>query len=94
MQQKVQWKKKLKKNWWWKKGTCLVLDDDHDHDDYHDVIQQCIKMVNLNKKKKNLWKRSNVVETSTKNNKEKKVTKIERNKPIAKNNGDSDATKT
>jgi hypothetical protein len=69
-----------------------VLVDDH-YDDYHNVIQQCNKMLNLNKKRKNLWERGNVVETSTKKNKEKMVTKIERNKPIAKNNGDGDATK-
>jgi len=50
-------------------------------------------MFDLNKKKKNLWEKGNVVETSTKNNPKKKVTKIERNKPIAKNNGDGDATK-
>jgi hypothetical protein len=54
MQQKVQWKTKLKKNGWWKKETCLVLVDDHDHDDYHDVIQQCSKMCNLNQKKEKL----------------------------------------
>jgi hypothetical protein len=32
-----------------------VLVDDH-HDDYHDVIQECSKMFNLNKKKEMLMR--------------------------------------
>ncbi len=45
----------------------MLVDDQHD--DYHDVIQQCSKMFNLKKKRKNLGEKGNVTKTTTKKKK-------------------------